>query len=714
MLRPELSPALLLQKAQNYILFTAFWLTLTVSDLPRSPFSPAVGLILFAVFDILFSLVFLIPGIRRRGMPVQLLLISGALLVFPLTGIAGGFAAGLPFPGDLLLLRFRAYLVYVVPALVLARLLELAAGRGKILFLSLANLLIISLVMSRSGWALRLPAESLKVAYLLIFLFLCLQTLMILSGGRRGYRLSFFSVLLVFLIPLLGLVPLSRLQRNESRKEGGGLLESSLFRFDFSDYLSLESSISMKDDLVFLMKKERGGGKSLTRRFVLSAYSADRGFYRESGEGYESPGRVLNEYVLPEAPRRWDLPEYGQTEEVVQEYYLVNFDTSAFLGFNAPVSVTPYVSWDDSSFSRIYRVDSMVSEAWGWDLVEAEALAGNNPENRTFLEYYTRSGGRDDLAELAEEITADSRTYYDRVVDIEEYLKNNYFYSLTPGESVDGDQLSHFLYESKKGYCSYFAFSMALLCRSIGIPARVALGFWVDESSKVLDYYPVRANQAHAWVEVYFPGYGWLEFDPTSTIIAPGDDFRITPLSAREMEPYLKEILENRDSLRIQTAGEAAESSRSSGRGGGAAVRAGLRLLPPAVLIVLALFSLRIRQLLFAVPRKGRSARVFFHLHMSLPAARFRSRGALESPEEYAADLRQQLPELGPLVEMYGKVRFGLSSREDLLCLKEEGRALRRALFGSASFTGRIRYLLILLMLLLRPSGRGGRRRRSI
>ena len=706
-----LNPALL-QKGQNYVLFTAFWLIFTVSSLPLAPLSPGAGLVLFVVLDLLISIVLNRKRVRNTGTTGQMLLIAGVLLVFPLAALSGLLAVRFPFPYDLALLKVRFYLVYLIPALILARFFELAAARfsGSVFLLAPGNLLILSVIMSRSGWALRLPSESLWAAYLLIFLFLVFQSLLLLSGGRRGYRLSFLSAVLVLLIPLLGLVPLSRLQKDESRKEGGGLLESSLFRFDFSDYLSLESSISMKDDLVFLMKKEGVSLKGLTRRFVLSAYSPERGFYKDSDEALESPGVFQNEYVLPESPRSWGYPEFELTGEVIQEYYLVNFDSSAFLGFNSPVSVTPFESWDESSFSRIYSVTSQVSEAWGWDLVDSGALPEDSSENRAFLDYYTRIGEREDLVQLAEEITSESRTYYDHVADIEEYLQNNYYYSLTPGESPEGDQLSHFLYESKKGYCSYFAFSMALLCRSIGIPARVALGFWVDESSSVMNYYPVRANQAHAWVEVYFPRYGWVEFDPTSTTLAEGEEFAVSPVSAREMEPYLKEILENRDSLTVQAAADDPRSGSGQERNRGAAVlREGLLYFLPVLLLVLLSLLVRIGLLLYRVPRKGRSVRRYYHLHMLLPSAGFRPMGRMESPEEYAAFLHEELPGLGGFVTLYEKICFGRSSGDELLRLKESGDALRRSLFTCLSPAGKVRYILTLLSGL--PAAGRGRRR---
>ena len=95
------------------------------------------------------------------------------------------------------------------------------------------------------------------------------------------------------------------------------------------------------------------------------------------------------------------------------------------------------------------------------------------------------------------------------------------------------------------GYCSYFAFSMALMCRSIGIPARVAAGFFIDPESGVLNVYPVREDMAHAWVEVPFDGFGWVEFDPTSERIARERSSSLRPSTAANTQGLIEEIISN-------------------------------------------------------------------------------------------------------------------------------------------------------------------------
>ena len=77
------------------------------------------------------------------------------------------------------------------------------------------------------------------------------------------------------------------------------------------------------------------------------------------------------------------------------------------------------------------------------------------------------------------------------------------------------DPIANFLFERKQGHCEYFASSMAVMLRTLGIPSRVVNGFRTDEFNDITGNYVVRAKDAHAWVEAYFPGYGWQTFDPT-------------------------------------------------------------------------------------------------------------------------------------------------------------------------------------------------------
>ncbi len=118
------------------------------------------------------------------------------------------------------------------------------------------------------------------------------------------------------------------------------------------------------------------------------------------------------------------------------------------------------------------------------------------------------------VKQLAEEITVDAETSFDKTTAITQYLRNNIEYASTvPKTPRNQDTLEWILFEYKKGYCVYYASAEILMLRSIGIPARMAVGFAQGERDG--NNYIVRKLNAHAWTEVYFPNIGWVEFEPT-------------------------------------------------------------------------------------------------------------------------------------------------------------------------------------------------------
>jgi hypothetical protein len=125
------------------------------------------------------------------------------------------------------------------------------------------------------------------------------------------------------------------------------------------------------------------------------------------------------------------------------------------------------------------------------------------------------------VAALAQKITASASSNYARAQEVEYYLKTNFGYTLQlPGVRTP-DPLAYFLFERKKGHCEYFASSMAVMLRSLGIPARVVNGFRGGEYNDLTGNYIVRERNAHSWVEAYFPEFGWASFDPTPADDAP-------------------------------------------------------------------------------------------------------------------------------------------------------------------------------------------------
>jgi hypothetical protein len=119
------------------------------------------------------------------------------------------------------------------------------------------------------------------------------------------------------------------------------------------------------------------------------------------------------------------------------------------------------------------------------------------------------------VAQLAAQITRSASNDYDKAAAIEHDLQTRFGYTLQLPRTRVNDPIANFLFERKQGHCEYFASSMAVMLRTLGIPSRVVNGFRSDEFNDITASYVVRAKDAHAWVEAYFPGYGWQTFDPT-------------------------------------------------------------------------------------------------------------------------------------------------------------------------------------------------------
>jgi transglutaminase-like putative cysteine protease len=120
------------------------------------------------------------------------------------------------------------------------------------------------------------------------------------------------------------------------------------------------------------------------------------------------------------------------------------------------------------------------------------------------------------VRDLAIQITQDLPTAYDQAKAIETYLRS-YPYSLqVPAPPQNGDLSAYFLFDLQKGYCDYFATSMTVMARSVGLPSRLVVGYASGLYSQQDQRYILTAADAHSWVEIYFPGIGWIEFEPTA------------------------------------------------------------------------------------------------------------------------------------------------------------------------------------------------------
>ena len=118
---------------------------------------------------------------------------------------------------------------------------------------------------------------------------------------------------------------------------------------------------------------------------------------------------------------------------------------------------------------------------------------------------------------LAREITSGAQSGFDKAIALEGYLRENLTYSThVANVPPDRDWVDYFLFETKQGYCDYFATAMVMMLRSEGVPARVASGFAPGDFDSEAGVSTVRENHAHSWVEAYFPRFGWITFEPSA------------------------------------------------------------------------------------------------------------------------------------------------------------------------------------------------------
>lgn len=131
------------------------------------------------------------------------------------------------------------------------------------------------------------------------------------------------------------------------------------------------------------------------------------------------------------------------------------------------------------------------------------------------------------VQDLAHALTDSQPSAYDKAVAVEQYLRTNYKYNENvPALPQGRDLVDYFLFDNKQGYCTYYSSSMVELLRVVGIPAREVVGFYPAGYDNGAQGFLYRDLNSHAWVEAYFPGYGWIPFEPTA---ARGEIARYQP-----------------------------------------------------------------------------------------------------------------------------------------------------------------------------------------
>ena len=200
---------------------------------------------------------------------------------------------------------------------------------------------------------------------------------------------------------------------------------------------------------------------------------------------------------------------------------------------------------DPIQAGEFYHVASLVSTP---SVAQLRAASNDYPE--WVIEHYLQLP--DNLSHkiilLAQEITLADATNYDRVISITQYLRNEIEYrEVIPSPPDRADAIEWFLFEQRTGFCNYYATAEILMLRSIGIPARLAVGYaqgqWVPENNSFFVY----QRDGHAWPEVYFSDVGWVEFEPT--VSQPSSSF---PAGNETNEEALDKLLQEDENSDFQ------------------------------------------------------------------------------------------------------------------------------------------------------------------
>jgi transglutaminase-like putative cysteine protease len=222
-----------------------------------------------------------------------------------------------------------------------------------------------------------------------------------------------------------------------------------------------------------------------------------------------------------------DIPHDGDAEtgaELVQTFYIERdlpnvlfhayraeqvYVPSSTLKMDAAASLRlPFFLETDTIYSVVSRVPN-----FGADVLRAAPHA-TDPALKRYVQLPDTLSSR--FRTLAHTITASASNTYDKAAAVERWLAANKRYSLDiPRDPPGRDPIDVFVFDRREGFCEQIASTMTLMLRASGVRARLVTGFGPGERNLFTGYWEVRNSDAHAWVEVYYPGYGWIPYDPT-------------------------------------------------------------------------------------------------------------------------------------------------------------------------------------------------------
>ncbi len=257
-----------------------------------------------------------------------------------------------------------------------------------------------------------------------------------------------------------------------------------------------------------------------------SLYWRGQTFALYTGRGWENPADALTETELAAGEPWSSTVLLADRRTVLTRMEVVAASRAVLYGAGEPISVDrPYRAVTRApgelvalSAPRGPRVYNLLGGVIDPD-PELLRLAGEDyPTNNGFRDFYLQlpSNLSPELLQYVDEIAADAETPYDRAIAIEAALREIPYSLDVPPPSDGVEVVSWFLFDLQRGYCDYYATSMVVMARLAGIPARLAIGYSTGDYDFDKGQYVVTELSAHSWPELYFPGFGWVPFEPTA------------------------------------------------------------------------------------------------------------------------------------------------------------------------------------------------------
>ena len=419
------------------------------------------------------------------------------------------------------------------------------------------------------------------------------------------------------------------------------------------------------------------------RQGAFSQYNGRRmigatgGLDRDLGDAF--PSRT---YTVP------DPPLLNQNRRSVETTVALLAEHNRPFGLESPVRFAPATNPDPRRFERLYRVESAVLTSDFFAMIGARAGAKDwGPDEYS---HYTEAPTDPRYGELARRIVREELPDYlqddpaAQVAAITSWLSKEGIYSLQSRHASADDPTADFLFGDKTGYCVHFAHAGTYLLRSLGLPARVATGYAVDESQRAGgSALLISGETSHAWPEVRLEGFGWVVADisPQTVLTPPG------PPADQDLQNLLGELARGLEAMPIEPEAPLPERIREAID---LLKLTGFGLLWFLALALLALMGGKTwRRLAPAFADERSLPRVAYRAELDLLSEVGLRRLQGESRESFAKRLAEALPALLPLTREHVGAAFG-SRRADPAKLAPHRAALREQLRASVPLWRRV------------------------